>query len=59
MNADEIEKMLIESNDALRSAMQIAMRDGAKTNWSAWRQTLADLLQRQHAMTNALRELHQ
>lgn len=30
-----------EANSLLRSAMQIAKREGRKTNWMAWRKTLA------------------
>ena len=39
-----------ESNSLLRSAYQIAARDGSKTNWEAFRNQVYKALIRQHEM---------
>jgi len=51
----KIEKLLLESNDALRSAYQVAKRDGKETNWPAFKNMLSGVLDRQHSLTNKLR----
>jgi hypothetical protein len=51
-----VEKLLLESNDSLRSAYQIAKRDGRDTNWKSFRNQLSDVLDRQHAITNEIRK---
>ena len=45
---DELKKLLLESNGALRSSYQIALREGRDTNWESYAKKLADLLERQH-----------
>lgn len=43
----ELERMLNESNSLLRSAYQIALRNGEKTNWDAFRGQLKKALDAQ------------
>jgi hypothetical protein len=43
-------KEVEESNGLLRSAFQIAERNGFKTNWDAWREQLSKTLNRQHRL---------
>jgi hypothetical protein len=46
---DTYEKALIEkANGMLRSAYQIAKRDGEKTNWEAFRNQVMLILEEQH-----------
>lgn len=47
------------ANDALRSAWQVAMRDGKETNWPAFRATLRASLDASHAAMDALRSAPQ
>ena len=50
---DEIKRLseaLTEANDMLRSAYQVAKRDGAETGWEAFRTRLAAVLKKQHAI---------
>lgn len=51
----EVERMLLESNDLLRSAKAIADRNGAGTNWKVWANNLGAALKDQHAVTNDIR----
>jgi hypothetical protein len=41
---EHLEAMLKESNDVLRSAAEIAQRNGKKTNWDGFRIKLAKVL---------------
>lgn len=43
------------ANDALRSAWQVAERDGRNTNWPMFRSTLRASLEASHAAAAALR----
>ena len=45
---DELLTLLQEANDLLRSAYEIASRDGKETNWKAFRARLKDALKRQN-----------
>ena len=51
----KIEKLLLESNDALRSAHSIAERDGVNTNWRTFKNMVSKALDDQHELTNRLR----
>ena len=51
----EVERMLLESNDLLRSARAIADRRGDATNWKSWANNLDAALKDQHAVTNDIR----
>lgn len=44
----ELKKLLKEANSALRSAAEIAQRDGKDTNWDAFRSRIAAVLLPQH-----------
>lgn len=46
----EAELELDEVNSLLRSAYQIALRDGKDTNWEAWRNQLFKVLKKQHKL---------
>jgi hypothetical protein len=43
-----LQKMLLESNESLRSAYSIACRNGEQTNWAAFGKNVEGLLERQH-----------
>jgi len=54
----EIERLreaLVQHNDRLRSAQQIALRDGAKTNWQAFRGECSYTLAEYHDLVNESR----
>jgi hypothetical protein len=56
----ELEEALIDHNDLLRSAFQIADREGVKmlvatTNWDAFYNKVAITLKRHHQITNEVR----
>jgi len=55
----EIERMLLESNDLLRSAKSIADRRGADTNWKLWASSLSAALRDQRDVTNDIRHRKQ
>lgn len=57
--AAEIERLrgaLVDHNDALRSACQVADRDGKDTNWLALRGNIRMTLAEHHEITNEARE---
>lgn len=45
---EPLEKALEDANQMCRSALQVAMRRGAETNWEAFHARLDDSLKRQH-----------
>jgi len=47
---DELKTALEDANGLCRTAYQIAMRDGAATNWQGFRDSLLASLKRQHAV---------
>ena len=51
---EQLIKLLIESNELLRSTNSIAERRGANTNWEAFERRVKDALQRQHQPLIAL-----
>jgi hypothetical protein len=56
--ADEIERLqeaLVQHNDRLRSAHQIASRDGAQTNWKVFRGQCSYTLAEYHEIANKAR----
>jgi hypothetical protein len=52
----EIERLLLESNESLRSAYQIARRNGKDTNWQLFGNKLLVVLTMQHDLTNEIRK---
>lgn len=55
----ETERLLLQSNELLRSAHAIAVREGRATDWMHFREQLEAALKEQHAVTNALRDQSQ
>ncbi|MDD5272854.1 MAG: hypothetical protein PHU14_09070 [Methylovulum sp.] len=53
---NNLETLLLESNEVLRSAYQIAARSGRDTNWDAFINTVSCCLDHQHQLTNELRK---
>lgn len=53
--SERLRKALVDHNDALRSAQQVAQRDGKDTNWLALRGRLTMVLAEHHAITNEAR----
>ena len=51
-----VEELLLESNESLRSAYQVASRYGRETNWQALQNKLSNILDRQHELTNKIRK---
>ncbi len=49
-NVQQLHGLLVEANDVLRSAAEIAKRNGGATNWEAWKSRLNAVLTKQHAM---------
>jgi hypothetical protein len=54
--ARKAEIELKEANELLRSAFAIAERNGASTNWEAWRNQLRIALNRQHKILYPVNE---
>lgn len=58
---DALQTALVDHNDLLRSASQIAKREGingeiATTNWDAYYNRVAVVLKRHHAISNEARQ---
>jgi hypothetical protein len=54
-----LEEAHTECNDALRSAMEVAKRDGRQTNWPAFRESIRYALELSHTVINALADARQ
>jgi hypothetical protein len=52
-----MEDALVAHNDALRSAQQIASREGAETNWKSFRGVCAYTLAEHHETVNKARNI--
>ena len=50
-----LELLLVESNEVLRSASQVADRYGRETNWQTLQTKLSEVLGKQHKLTNKIR----
>lgn len=53
---EKLREALVQHNDRLRSAMQIALRDGADTDWLAFRGQCQYTLAKYHDIVNDARE---
>jgi hypothetical protein len=53
---NNLEIMLLQSNEVLRSAYQIAERKGVGTNWQSFSNKVLFVLTKQHEVTNELRK---
>lgn len=56
MDEKEYLDALREANSLLRSAYQIASREGAKTNWELFRKALMKELMKEHKILYPLQE---
>ena len=52
---ERLSKAMVDHNDALRSAAQVANRDGQDTNWLSFRGTIHWTLAEHHEITNQAR----
>jgi len=53
---NNLETLLLQSNEVLRSAYQIAERKGVATNWQSFSNKVLFVLAKQHEVTNELRK---
>lgn len=52
----ELQRALVDHNDALRSAHDVAERAGATTNWSSFRDLVSRVLTAHHTISNYARK---
>ncbi|WP_095090561.1 hypothetical protein [Mesorhizobium sophorae] len=53
--SEALREALVDHNNILRSAFQIAGREGKETNWTAFAQNVSSTLAKHHATTNQAR----